>query len=160
LLALSRNQFCKGLLAMATILFAACGQASAVQSKGSPPVKQGASTATKPAAKPATKKTAPARKPAASRSRPQNTPSADRIREIQTALKQAGFYTAEPNGKWDSASIDAMKRFQQAKGLNPTGKLDARSLQKLGLGSPVAGQSAPRPANAERETSAASPDNR
>jgi hypothetical protein len=39
-----------------------------------------------------------------------------------------------------------MKRFQQVNGLNPSGKLDALSLQKLGLGSDTAGRGAPRPA--------------
>jgi hypothetical protein len=38
-----------------------------------------------------------------------------------------------------------MREFQTANGLTPTGKLGARSLQKLGLGSEVAGKSAPLP---------------
>lgn len=37
-----------------------------------------------------------------------------------------------------------MKNFQQANGLNATGKLDALSLQKLGLGSSSAGLAPPR----------------
>jgi peptidoglycan hydrolase-like protein with peptidoglycan-binding domain len=50
-----------------------------------------------------------------------------------------------PNGKWDDETIQAMRRFQAAHGLNPSGKLDALSLQKLGLGSQTAGVAAPTP---------------
>jgi len=38
-----------------------------------------------------------------------------------------------------------MKKFQSANGLEPTGKIDALTLQKLGLGSEVAGKGAPMP---------------
>lgn len=79
------------------------------------------------------------------RQRGQTTPTPDRIREIQSALAREGVYQGEPTGKWDAKSIEAMKKFQTAQGLNPTGKLDALSLQKLGFGSEVAGRAAPRP---------------
>jgi len=46
--------------------------------------------------------------------------------------------------KWDSNTVAAMQKFQSANGLDPSGKLDATSLQKLGLGSGIAGVSAPR----------------
>jgi hypothetical protein len=75
----------------------------------------------------------------------QTAPTADRIREIQTALAESDSYKGQPSGKWDDASINALKHFQQVNGLNPTGKLDAHSLQKLGLGSETAGRGAPRP---------------
>jgi peptidoglycan hydrolase-like protein with peptidoglycan-binding domain len=74
----------------------------------------------------------------------QMAPTADRVREIQTALAASNAYKGEPTGKWDAASIDALKHFQQVNGLNPSGKLDAHSLQKLGLGSDTAGRGAPR----------------
>jgi peptidoglycan hydrolase-like protein with peptidoglycan-binding domain len=74
-------------------------------------------------------------------------PSKDRAEEIQSALGRGGYYTSEPSGKWDAHTQDALRKFQEANGLSPTGKLDALSLQKLGLGSDVAGVSAPRPAN-------------
>jgi peptidoglycan hydrolase-like protein with peptidoglycan-binding domain len=81
------------------------------------------------------------------------TPEPARIREIQQALAREGYYQGEPTGKWDEPSMAAMKQFQAAKGLAPTGKLEALSLQKLGLGSPVAGLAPPNqrpapPANA------------
>ncbi len=79
------------------------------------------------------------------RARGQKAPTAERIREIQSALSREGVYEGEPSGKWDAASVAAMKRFQTADGLNPTGKLDALSLQKLGLGSQIAGLAPPRP---------------
>ena len=73
------------------------------------------------------------------------TPDPARVREIQAALAREGFYHDEPSGKWDAASVDAMKNYQQSKGLQPNGKIEALSLQKLGLGSPVAGMAAPDP---------------
>jgi hypothetical protein len=75
----------------------------------------------------------------------QKVPTPDRISEIQTALSRGGYYQGDPNGKWDSNSIAAMQKFQSANGLDSTGKLDAPSLQKLGLGSDIAGVSAPKP---------------
>jgi hypothetical protein len=39
-----------------------------------------------------------------------------------------------------------MKKFQGAHGLTPSGKLDAKTLQQLGLGSQTAGIAAPTPA--------------
>ena len=41
---------------------------------------------------------------------------------------------------------EAMKNYQDKNGLNPTGKIDALTLQKLGLGSDTAGKGAPVPA--------------
>ncbi|HEV3482505.1 MAG TPA: peptidoglycan-binding domain-containing protein, partial [Candidatus Acidoferrales bacterium] len=71
-------------------------------------------------------------------------PAAGRTEEIQSALERGGFYSGNPNGRWDGGTHEALRRFQTANGLPPTGKLDALSLQKLGLGSDVAGLSAPR----------------
>lgn len=75
----------------------------------------------------------------------QKAPTTDRISEIQTALSHGGYYQGNPNGKWDSTTVAALQKFQSANGIEPTGKLDAPSLQKLGLGSDIAGVSAPRP---------------
>ena len=72
-------------------------------------------------------------------------PTSERISEIQSALATQGAFQGEPTGRWDSSTIDAMKQFQAAHGLNPSGKLDAHTLQKLGLGSEVAGRGAPLP---------------
>jgi len=75
----------------------------------------------------------------------QKTPTADRIQEIQSALAREGYYKGDPSGKWDSDTQDAMRHFQEEHDLTGTGKIDAQSLQKLGLGSDIAGVSAPRP---------------
>jgi len=92
-------------------------------------------------------KTVPARSPSKKKksaaTRRQVAPEPSRIKEIQQALAREGFYHEEPTGKWDEPTVDAMKQFQQSKGLSPTGKIEALSLQKLGLGSPVAGLAAP-----------------
>ncbi len=62
----------------------------------------------------------------------QKAPTPDRISEIQSSLARGGYYQGEPNGKWDANTIAAMQKFQSANGLDPSGKLDASSLQKLG----------------------------
>ncbi|HEV2315230.1 MAG TPA: peptidoglycan-binding domain-containing protein [Candidatus Acidoferrales bacterium] len=83
-------------------------------------------------------------------------PAADRTEEIQSALERGGFYSGNPNGRWDGGTQEALRRFQTANGLPPTGKLDALSLQKLGLGSDVAGLSAPRPVTSGNQSSSQS----
>jgi cytoskeletal protein RodZ len=75
----------------------------------------------------------------------QRTPTADRVNQIQAALAKDGSFQGLPNGKWDDNTIAAMRRFQTAHGLNPSGKLDAPTLQRLGLGSETAGVAAPTP---------------
>jgi peptidoglycan hydrolase-like protein with peptidoglycan-binding domain len=82
---------------------------------------------------------------ASRRQRGQRAPTPERISEIQSALAKDGSFGGTPNGKWDAATVDAMKKFQDAHGLSPTGKLDAKTLQKLGLGSQTAGVAAPLP---------------
>ena len=91
----------------------------------------------------AKKTTVAAKRPV--RPRIQMAPTADRIQEMQAALASAGSYGGDPNGKWDQATIDAMKDFQGSHGLTATGKIDALTLQKLGLGSEIAGKGAPVP---------------
>ena len=76
----------------------------------------------------------------------QKAPSPDRIREIQTALQREGAYQGDPSGKWDDSTVEAMKTYQDKNGLTPTGKIDALTLEKLGLGSDTAGKGAPVPA--------------
>jgi peptidoglycan hydrolase-like protein with peptidoglycan-binding domain len=75
--------------------------------------------------------------------RGQQAPTPERITEIQQALAKDGSYPGRPSGKWDDSTAEAMRKFQESHGLSPTGKLDARSLQQLGLGSPIAGVARP-----------------
>jgi len=72
-------------------------------------------------------------------------PTLDRVTEIQQALAKDGSYSGTPSGKWDDSTVAAMKKFQDAHGLNPSGKLDAKTLQQLGLGSQTSGVAAPMP---------------
>ncbi|MEX2261906.1 MAG: peptidoglycan-binding domain-containing protein [Bryobacteraceae bacterium] len=101
------------------------------------------SPAKQPAAKKtATKKPAPAKRRTASRRRTraaswrnrQLKPEAARYKDIQQALVDKGFLKAEPNGVWGDDSVEALKRFQEAQHLTPTGKLNSLSLIALGLG--------------------------
>ena len=73
----------------------------------------------------------------------QTAPTSDRITEIQQALAKDGSYSAAPTGKWDDNTVDAMRKFQTTHALNPSGKLDALTLEKLGLGSTTAGVAEP-----------------
>lgn len=127
-------------LAITLLVAAGMGvSASAAKAQGTPAAK---SPTAKPGAKShhgkSTKKTT-------RRVQGQKAPAPDRISEIQTALAKDGSFAGQPNGKWDATTVDAMKRFQGAHGLNPSGKLDAKTLQKLGLGSQTAGLAAPMP---------------
>ena len=79
------------------------------------------------------------------RERGQKAPTPDRISEIQQALAKDGSYTGKPSGKWNDSTMEATRKFQEAHGLNPTGKLDAKTLQQLGLGSQTAGVAPPMP---------------
>jgi peptidoglycan hydrolase-like protein with peptidoglycan-binding domain len=75
----------------------------------------------------------------------QKAPTNQRISEIQSALSRSGYYQGDANGKWDSNTVAALQKFQSENNLNPSGKLDATSLQKLGLGSSTAGLNPPTP---------------
>ena len=90
------------------------------------------------------------------RQRGQMAPTSDRITEIQQALAKNGALNTTPSGKWDDSTTEAMRKFQAAHGLNPSGKLDARSLNELGLGSTTAGIAAPAP-SAPRTSAATLP---
>ena len=79
------------------------------------------------------------------RERGQKTPAPERISEIQQALAKDGSFVGTASGKWDDSTVEAMKKFQAGHGLTPSGKLDALTLQKLGLGSQTAGVAAPMP---------------
>lgn len=121
------------------MLFAGPSAARAAQTQGSPQT----SAATNPSStsQPSAKKTK--KKSSAHSAHRQLAPDPARIREIQEALARQGFYQGEPSGKWDESTTAAMKAFQQSNNLTPTGKIEALSLQKLGLGSATAGMAPP-----------------
>jgi len=91
--------------------------------------KPAGSAATTHKAKKGTRKTA-----SAWRTR-QTAPTPDRYREIQSALATKGYLKSDDaSGKWDQASVDAMKKFQSDQNIEATGKLNSLSLIALGLG--------------------------
>ena len=99
----------------------------------------------KPAASGASKSRGKRSRHSSRRERGQKAPAPERISEIQQALAKDGSFSGKPSGKWDDSTVEAMKKFQAGHGLNPSGKLDAVTLQKLGLGSQTAGVAAPIP---------------
>jgi peptidoglycan hydrolase-like protein with peptidoglycan-binding domain len=107
---------------------------------------QGTTSSKSPAKPGARTRHAKSTKKTTRRERGQKVPAPERISEIQTALAKDGSFSGKPTGKWDASTVDAVKRFQEAHGLNASGKLDAKTLQKLGLGSQTAGLAPPMPA--------------
>jgi peptidoglycan hydrolase-like protein with peptidoglycan-binding domain len=142
------TRFAAAALRFAAVFGLACAAAAVAPAIHSQPQTTGSS-----AAAPAPSSSAAARKKtsvkkrrkSARREPSQKAPTPDRISEIQSALARNGYFQGNPNGKWDSSSVAAMQRFQSDNGLDATGKLDALSLQKLGLGSQIAGVFAPQP---------------
>ena len=57
-----------------------------------------------------------------------------RATEIQQALIKENYLSGAPSGLWDSASQDAMKKFQADHGWQTKIMPDSRALIKLGLG--------------------------
>jgi len=152
-----------GSLVLASVVYACSASASAYpallpqQSSASPaPGTSSAATSTT-----AAKKKKSSKKHHASKREPtQKAPTPQRISEIQSALAHGGYYQGAPNGKWDSNTVAAMQKFQSENGLSSSGKIDAPSLQKLGLGSGTAGVDAPKPAappSSAATTSSAAP---
>ena len=82
------------------------------------------------------RRTATRRRPAATPAAgpAQIRPTRERYAQIQTALAQAGYFQEPANGNWGTSSVNALAYFQKDHGLEPTGKIDAPSLIRLGLG--------------------------
>jgi hypothetical protein len=58
----------------------------------------------------------------------------ERVLQIQQALANRGFYAGEMTGVYDSATVDAMRRFQANTGISVTGYPTAHALKRLELG--------------------------
>ena len=52
-------------------------------------------------------------------------------KDIQTALKNAGYYKGDIDGQIGSKTKQAIKKFQEANGLNPDGVVGSRTWEKL-----------------------------
>jgi peptidoglycan hydrolase-like protein with peptidoglycan-binding domain len=66
------------------------------------------------------------------------------VRQIQQQLNLLGYDAGHVDGIWGPVSSRAMTNFQQAQGLEPTGRINLRSLTALGI-SPADSQSAAAP---------------
>lgn len=114
------------------------GAAPVVSAAARPAASQTSSTTSK-------KKKASSKSKKKGKVKGQTAPTPDRIKDIQAALQKDGSYQGEPTGKWDAATTGALSKFQEKNGFPVTGKIDALSLNKLGLGSDTAGKAAPVP---------------
>lgn len=76
----------------------------------------------------------PRSKPIVRTAQRQVRPTPERYSEIQAALSKEGFFDGTPDGVWGQNSVDALSRFQDAHSVEPTGKVDAKTLILLGLG--------------------------
>jgi peptidoglycan hydrolase-like protein with peptidoglycan-binding domain len=156
----------RALLALAPLALTCSLSVNASPSPAAPALKPRQSSASVPAASPQSSATSTKKKKtkhhSSKREPTQKAPTPDRISEIQSALARGGYYQGQPNGKWDSNTVAALQKFQSDNGMNASGKLDALSLQKLGLGSSTAGVDAPKPvshtsSNANTASSAPAP---
>ncbi|WP_088241219.1 peptidoglycan-binding domain-containing protein [Calothrix rhizosoleniae] len=59
--------------------------------------------------------------------------SSQRVTALQQRLQQRGFFRANPTGYYGQLTSAAVAQFQRSSGLNPTGFVDARTFQALGL---------------------------
>jgi Putative peptidoglycan binding domain len=55
------------------------------------------------------------------------------VTRIQEALTKLGFYAAPIDGLFGSATLEAVRRFQVAASLPPTGTVDSATVEKLGV---------------------------
>jgi peptidoglycan hydrolase-like protein with peptidoglycan-binding domain len=143
LLQQSRSQLIIAVLAVGGFVLPA-----AISAQGGTPHKKSSSSSATKKSPSGTKKTLRSTKGSKGKSKRvkgQAAPTPERITAVQEALARNGAYEGIPSGKWDDSTTEAMKKFQSTHGLTPTGKFDARTLQKLGLGSETAGLGAPTP---------------
>ena len=151
-------------LVLASLAYASSASAHPVSVATEARHPQQSSAASAPANSAATTTTTAAKKKksskkhhASKREPTQKAPTPQRISEIQSALAHGGYYQGTPNGKWDSNTVAAMQKFQSDNGLSTSGKIDATSLEKLGLGSGTAGVDAPKPVTPHAAATTAAP---
>jgi len=59
--------------------------------------------------------------------------SAAVVRNVQQRLRALGFYRGAVDGLWGAATQTSIERFQQGRGLQPTGQVNPATVQALGL---------------------------
>lgn len=74
------------------------------------------------------------------------------VRQVQQALNQAGYSVVNVDGTWGPGTAQALQNFQQAQGLEPTGQLNQRTLDALGIqgGGAAGGQAGSQPSSGEQ----------
>lgn len=55
------------------------------------------------------------------------------VRNVQARLRALGFYRGGVDGMWGAGTQAAIERFQQGRGLQPTGQLNPATAQAMGL---------------------------
>jgi peptidoglycan hydrolase-like protein with peptidoglycan-binding domain len=55
------------------------------------------------------------------------------VRNVQARLRALGFYRGGVDGMWGAGTQTAIERFQQGRGLQPTGQLNPTTAQAMGL---------------------------
>ena len=55
------------------------------------------------------------------------------VRNVQQALNDKGYDAGPIDGQWGPNTEEAVRRFQQASGLPPTGELEGSTLSALGV---------------------------
>lgn len=76
------------------------------------------------------------------------------VKAIQEALKTDGSYSGEATGKLDDATTEAIKKFQEKKGLKADGIPGAKTREAMGIGAAPATKeeaAAPAPAPEKKE---------
>ena len=63
--------------------------------------------------------------------------SGEGVKEVQTLLKQYGYYSGAIDGKYGNSTVNAVRRFQSRNGLSADGKVGAKTLAKLKSGDVV-----------------------
>ena len=107
---------------------------AAAMAMQTPSPKPGAASKPKTAVKkPAARSKAKAKTKKARAPQRQIRPTPERYKQIEQALALRGYLKEEPSGKWSPGAVEALKGFQAANQLAPTGRIDARSLMELGL---------------------------
>jgi peptidoglycan hydrolase-like protein with peptidoglycan-binding domain len=58
---------------------------------------------------------------------------AGRIRQVQQKLSTMGYSPGNLDGELDAQTMEAIRNFQQAQGIQPSGQLDVQTLSALGV---------------------------
>ena len=59
--------------------------------------------------------------------------TSDQIKQVQSILKQRGFYAGESTGKLDPDTRAGLKKYQEAEQLKVSGTLNKVTLEKMGV---------------------------